>query len=545
MKSSVHSKKAHRQEKIAKGIIWFFVILTLALLGWIIVYVLFRGFVSRNHVYYPVADLCEISAAPPREDGDELAFVINDSVRLDDDLTADQLFEFYTKRRDPNWGDTTGQNLDLALFAQTPEGPIGSSGEDLILAGRDEYSRNVRFVADDAEMIREVARRPGALGFVSAASLASLPDSVEHIPLRRVQAPIHPSVLTIENNRQIHEIEHKELLNLFSGEYDNWNQLGGPNLPVHPVLVRGGGAGHGKIAGRLLPDDLNSQAIHFVSSQDELYNYIDSTEGAVGLGFWGDRPAGVSSFLNFDRYEVRQNLDWHFLVEAPARSGKWGGISTIIINTLVLIIFTLLFSTPVGVLGAIYLVEYAKQGRLVRILRLGTETLAGIPSIVFGLFGFIFFVDMLNLGIGFISATLTVTMMILPTIIRTSEEALKSVPSSYREGSLALGASKLQTIVKVVLPAAAPGILTGIILAVGRTVGETAVLIYTLGSNYELVRGPSSSARVLSLHLYNLFSEAISFDRSFATAAVLICIILLVNYSTSALIGRLYKKAGQ
>ena len=126
--------------------------------------------------------------------------------------------------------------------------------------------------------------------------------------------------------------------------------------------------------------------------------------------------------------------------------------------------------------------------------------------------------------------------MILPTIIRTSEEALKSVPAGYRDASLALGGTKLQTVFRVVLPAATPGILTGVILAVGRTVGETAVLLYTLGSNYELVSGPTSSARVLSLHIYSLFSEAISFDRSFATATVLIFIILIVNISASRIV---------
>ena len=242
--------------------------------------------------------------------------------------------------------------------------------------------------------------------------------------------------------------------------------------------------------------------------------------------------------------EHHHRLDLHFIIEPPARSGQWGGISYIIINTFFLVLFTLLFSTPIGVLAAVYLVEYAKQGRLVRFLRMGTETLAGVPSIVFGLFGSIFFVNILNMGIGFISSTLTVTMMILPTITRTSEEALKSVPLSYREGSMALGGTKLQTIFKVVVPAAIPGILTGIILGVGRVVGETAVLLYTLGSNYELVRGPSSSARVLSLHLYFLFSEAISFERAFATGAIIVFIVLIVNYGTTKLIGRMNRMAG-
>jgi len=281
-----------------------------------------------------------------------------------------------------------------------------------------------------------------------------------------------------------------------------------------------------------------------VSSFSRFAEEIANKKGAAGLCYYDEALEADLMTLEVSRREVRGNLTIPFLIEAPARSGKWGGISTIIINTVFLIIFTLLFAAPVGVLAAIYLVEYAKQGPLVSVLRMGTETLAGVPSIIFGLFGNIFFVNMLGMGIGFISSTLTVTMMILPTIIRTSEEALKSVPMPFREGSLALGATKLQTIFKVVLPAAIPGILTGLILGLGRVVGETAVLLYTLGSNYELVRGASSSARVLSLHLYFLFSEAISFDRAFATGAILIFIVLLVNYSTTKLISRAGRMSG-
>ena len=272
---------------------------------------------------------------------------------------------------------------------------------------------------------------------------------------------------------------------------------------------------------------------------------LEETPGALALGPFIEAEERGAPLLEIRRIEKGRNLTIRFLIEAPARSGQWGGISTIIINTLFLILFTLLFSVPIGVFAAIYMVEYAKQGRLMGVLRMGTETLAGIPSIVFGLFGHLFFVRILGFGIGFLSSTLTVTLMILPTLIRTAEEALKAVPLSFREGSLALGATKLQTTLRVTLPAAYPGILTGIILSLGRTVGETAVLLYTLGSSYELVRGPSSSARVLSLHLYMLFSEALSFERAFATGAVLVFIILIVNYATTRIISRKIAYSGK
>jgi phosphate transport system permease protein len=191
------------------------------------------------------------------------------------------------------------------------------------------------------------------------------------------------------------------------------------------------------------------------------------------------------------------------------------------------------------VCAAIYLTEYARQGPVVRLIRFATETLAGIPSIIFGLFGFIFFVGFLNLGIGLISGTLTVTMMILPTLVRAAEESIKSVPDPYREGSLALGATKWQTITGVVVPAASPGILTGVILGVGRAVGETAAVLFTLGSSYRLVDSLTSSARVLSIHLYMLVKEGLSFERAFATATILMIIVLAVNFSTAHLVGRM------
>jgi phosphate transport system permease protein len=181
---------------------------------------------------------------------------------------------------------------------------------------------------------------------------------------------------------------------------------------------------------------------------------------------------------------------------------------------------------------------------LVRILRLSIETLAGIPSIIFGLFGMLFFVNILGWGIGLISGVLTLTLMILPTIIRTSEEALKTVAQGLREGSLALGATKMQTVLRVVLPAASPGILTGLLLAMGRAVGETAALIFTMGSSYDLVSGLTSSTRTLAVHIYLIIAEGISLDRAFATATVLILIILFMNTVATKIIGRFNSRSG-
>ncbi len=207
-----------------------------------------------------------------------------------------------------------------------------------------------------------------------------------------------------------------------------------------------------------------------------------------------------------------------------------------LLNTILMTTLSLLIAVPLGVSAAVYLVEYARRGsRLVRIVRMNAETLSGIPSIVYGLFGMLFFVNALKLGLSMLSGALTLSVMILPVILRTSEEALISVPDSYREGSFGLGAGRLRTIFRVVLPDAVPGILAGVILGVGRIVGETAALIYTAGTASDTVSGIMDSARTLSVHLYALSQEGLYLDQTYATAVVLLGIVIVINALSSAL----------
>lgn len=213
-----------------------------------------------------------------------------------------------------------------------------------------------------------------------------------------------------------------------------------------------------------------------------------------------------------------------------------------IINTVYITFLTLVFAVPIGIFSAIYLVEYAKRGsRLVKVIRITTETLAGIPSIVFGLFGFLAFVLALGWGYSMIAGVLTLTMMVLPTIIRTTEEALLAVPDSYREGSFGLGAGKLRTIFKIILPAAVPGILSGVILAIGRIVGETAALIYTSGTVAEMSTSLMDSARTLSVHLYCLLSEGLFTNQAYATAVVLLVLVVGINALSNFIAKKLAK----
>lgn len=214
-----------------------------------------------------------------------------------------------------------------------------------------------------------------------------------------------------------------------------------------------------------------------------------------------------------------------------------------IINTIIMAALSILIAGPLGIFSAIYLVEYASRGnKLVSVIRTTAETLSGIPSIVYGIFGMIFFVTTLKMGFSMLAGALTMSIMILPLIMRTTEEALKGVPDSFREGSFGLGAGRLRTVFKVVLPSAVPGILAGIILAVGRVIGETAALIFTAGTVAEIPDNLLSSGRTLAVHMYELSKEALHTNEAFATAVVTLLLVLLLNGLSSFLAKKITKR---
>lgn len=231
-----------------------------------------------------------------------------------------------------------------------------------------------------------------------------------------------------------------------------------------------------------------------------------------------------------------------FFLEFPKNMGRDGGIFPIIVGTLILTSVAIIIAAPLGIGTAIYLTEYTEENRVTKIIRFGADCLAGIPSIIFGLFGFVLFVIKLKMGWSIVSGGLTLSFMLLPTIIRTTEEAIKSVPKSYREVSYSLGGTKWQTIVSVVLPQAIPGILTGIILSIGRCVGETAAVIFTAGSSLHLPHSFFDSVRTMSVHFYILSREGISMQNAYATAAVLVISVALTNFFSYWVMHRFIRK---
>lgn len=237
------------------------------------------------------------------------------------------------------------------------------------------------------------------------------------------------------------------------------------------------------------------------------------------------------------------HITWTFLTEPPKSMGREGGVLPIIVGTLWVTMLAVLIAAPVGVCTAIYLTEYTREGKVTQVIRFGADCLAGIPSIIFGLFGFVFFVIELGLGLSILSGALTLAVMVLPTIIRTSEVAIRAVPRAYREVSYGLGSTRWQMVTQVVLRSALPGICTGVVLSVGRSLSETAAVMLTAGSALGLPRSIYESSRTLALHFYTLSREGISMQHAYATASLLIVAILAINIAAYWIMRRFVSRA--
>jgi len=263
----------------------------------------------------------------------------------------------------------------------------------------------------------------------------------------------------------------------------------------------------------------------------------------LGITVWLAAGVNILSLIYLIGYILAQGipyLSWElFALEYTTQNVS---LFPALVDTILMVAVALSLAAPIGIGTAIYFVEYAKKGnKFVSIMDMTTDTLAGIPSVVYGLFGLLFFVIYLQMGYSLLAGACTVAIMILPVIIRTTEEALQTVPISYREGSYALGANKLRTVLVVVLPAAVPGILAGIILSIGRIMGETAALVYTAGTVAQLPEDLFSSGRSLAVHLYVLASEGLFMEQAFATAVVLVIITVIVNGASTWMAGKLMR----
>lgn len=261
--------------------------------------------------------------------------------------------------------------------------------------------------------------------------------------------------------------------------------------------------------------------------------------------FWASGIITIIILIVIIGYIILKGLpviNLEFLTTDPVDSGRAGGIAPMIVSSIYVTLIAGIVATPLGVGAAVYLSEYAGENRLVKLIRFGAETLASIPSIVFGLFGLAFFVIFLGMGWSLLSGGLVLALMALPTIFQVAEVSIESVPRSYREGSLALGATKWETVYRVVLPAAVPGITTGVILGMARAISEAAAILFVVGSALAMPVSIFDPGRPLPLHLYVMATEGISLDNAYGTAAVLVVMVLIITVLTNTFVERYRKK---
>jgi phosphate transport system permease protein len=325
------------------------------------------------------------------------------------------------------------------------------------------------------------------------------PPGYKRIPLYDRVVAVNDSVTTLFNNRKIGSVTAEQVQELQQGAITNWKVLGGPD-----------------------------EKVTFIDRATEAQ--LKQTKGSVSIIEANSFAAEEGlDHLKVSRVEKGFNMSWDYLTTNAEESGAFGGIFSILINTLLMIILVLLISTPIGVGSAIYLALYAKKGPFKSLIRAGIDVLSGVPSIIFGLFGMLVFVQLFHLSFSLISGSLTLSLMILPTIIRTSEESINGVDKNTINASRGLGATKIESITSIVLPAAKKGIITGLILAMGRALGETAALVFTIGSSTNIATGFTSSSRVLAQHIYLTIIEGQSIDKAFASALILIILELIIN----------------
>lgn len=556
---SKHTKFTRNIQHAGKLMLWGAALFTMIALILIVGFIVINGFYTRKVQKTEFTPLVE-QIIPLDETGAAgMSILVNDGLHIND-LTYDELRSIY-QGLTPFWGYLSGQNINIRTAVYNGTG-FRRRCEEYLLGENGSFGPKTAMIGEKDELISMLKGEKGGIALVPAEWGDNL-KGVKRIGLRQLSVAVHPGIVQLQAGRRLDTLEPGQLQGILEGRIRNWSEIGGPSVEIDPADLSSGYEGvydqlpvrlvvfdEGapilyRLQSELLPNGRIPASAIRVSSAEEFSEAIRETPGAVGLVRRKEALEYKFTTLNVERVRGARNLRLSFLFAPPSRAGAVGGISYIIINTLAMVLFVIIIATPIGVAAAIYLVEYAKQGRLLNILRIGTDTLAGVPSIIFGLFGMVFFSQFLGFQTGLLSGTLTLTIMILPTIVRTSEEALRSVPNDLREGSLALGATKLQTIINVVLPTATPGILTGVILGIGRAIGETAAILFTLGSNLSLIRSFNSPIRVMSVHLYMLIRENISLPNAFATATILVIIVFAVNFTTRKLIGRMNKRTGR
>lgn len=464
---------------LIRALTWLMLVILLLIIGYIVV----RGVYAENQY---------ISEVIPLETSGTQGFqvVVNTGNRMDSlaypvlrDLVGGKVFSLRK---------ISSVDADVHLYI---EGSVWPSAMEYLGLNANQIAKSQPETGTAGGILQKVSQTKGGIALLPLEVSLDGQKGIKRVVVEDMVLAVHPSVVELIGNIRLSSVSQTQLQPLLAGQIANWSELGGQDLPVVVSPV----------------------------------SQVSSQPGSLALMTYRDAASQDMETLKIVATRRSANLRLGYIFEKPVESGRYGGISTIIGNTLLMVLITIAFASPLGIGAAVFLVEYPTGKRLVSIIRSGVDVLAGIPSIIFGLFGLLVFVQLFGWGFSLLSGSLTIAIMVLPTIIRTSEEAIRMVDRNIVEASIALGATKAETIWKVIIPAASPGIITGIILAIGRAMGETAALIYTVGSSTDFALGPLDSARVLAMHIYLTITEGQSLDRAFASALVLLVMVLAIN----------------
>lgn len=484
----------NNSNKIALALIKGLSFLTIIILALMLIYLIYRGLYSNKLIERGVTNQVNT----------ELPFEVysNQYSKVDelDYFTLKKIIEgrVYSLRKISN------VNRDIQLYIDPSLKPFLS--DYFLIDEKDLNDSSIvnidsNTIKNDKIQLNEIKKDEGAI--IISQKKTNL-KGFRPVAISDMVIAVNPGVTALYENKKIGNLREEEIDNILNGNYKNWSELNGPSINISVVKSL-------KEVEQKSGSLMIAQATAYQKAVDDGHN--------------------INSLKVFHKVSNR-NLTLHYLLSESEDEGKYGGILSIIYNTLFMVILTILIATPISVAGAIYLVEYAKKGKLSNLIKTGIDLLAAVPSIIFGLFGLLVFVQLLGFGFSMISGVLTLSLMILPTILRTSEEAIRSVSPALKEASRGLGATKIETIFKIVLPSASKGITTGVVLAIGRALGETAALIFTIGSSTSFSSGLRSSSRVLAQHIFLIITEGGSIDEAFASALVLIVLVLIINSIT-------------
>lgn len=449
------------------------------------------------------------------EDGKEIqiAFIVNKNINTDK-ISIEDIHNIYNNKIS-HWGSISDQGIDIIPIASSIDSISNKAILKTLIKNNVFNKRYIKIEPSTKKILQTINSTIGSVGYLTKKEFESLDfklyPNIKALKIKTMSVLISKKTLTKNENEIINTLGIDEVEKLIKGK-EKWVNL--------------------------ISKDIKLKIIKYLDQEENIIQTIEKTEGALAIVPWHYFQNFKAPFIKMHYVDKSSPLNLNFILSIPRDSGAYGGISYLILNTFYVILLTTAISICIGIGTGIMLAEYTSSKIFYKILSMSVDILSSIPAIIFGLFGLIFFVPIF--GIGILSGAITSSLMILPMIVKTTEEAFKTIPKSYKYASFALGANKTETIIKVMVPAAIPGILTGIVLAIGRALGETAVLLFTMGTNLGLATNLNEPSRTLTVHLLMLFQEG-HLDKGFGTASILVIMVLIINLTSKFLINKLYR----